>query len=156
MEETTTLQNFDLQLNETAKGFLNETAKWAYFLSILGYIGIAFIVLIALFAGAIFGYIGSMGNEMGAGAFNSLGGGTFITILYLIIAALYFFPVYYLNKFGVKTKVALQENNTELLTNSLKYLKSHFKFIGVMMLVVFALYVVVFLIVIVAGISTLA
>ena len=31
MEDVTIVENFDLKLNETAKGFLKETAKWAYF-----------------------------------------------------------------------------------------------------------------------------
>ena len=38
--EKKAFENFELQLNESAKGFLKEAAKWAYFLSILGYIGI--------------------------------------------------------------------------------------------------------------------
>ena len=33
-------------MNESAKRFLKEAAKWAYFLSILGYVGIGFIVVI--------------------------------------------------------------------------------------------------------------
>jgi len=42
--EIEAIEEFELQLNESAKGFLKEATKWAYFLSILGYIGIAFIV----------------------------------------------------------------------------------------------------------------
>jgi hypothetical protein len=150
MEDVTIVENFDLKLNETAKGFLKETAKWAYFLSILGYIGIGFLVIIAVFAGSIFATIGNKGEDISPfGAF----GGVFITVLYLVIAALYVFPIYYLNKFAVNMKNALTENNTELLATSLEYLKSHYKFIGIMMLVMFALYALVFVFAIIGGMA---
>lgn len=156
MEENSAFENFDLKLDETARGFLQETAKWAYFLSILGYIGIGFLVVIALFAGTIFATMGQMGGmRNGMGAFSAMGG-TFITVMYLIIAALYFFPVYYLNKFSVNMKTALKESNTALLTTSLEYLKSHYKFIGIMMLVIFAVYALIFVFAIIAGIAALA
>lgn len=157
MEENAALENFDLKLNETAKGFLQETAKWAYFLSILGYIGIGFIVVAAVFAGTIFAAMGKMGGGMdgGMGSMGSLGG-TFITILYLVIAVLYFFPVYYLNKFASNMKAAFRDNDTESLTNSFEYLKSHYKFIGILTLVIFAVYALIFVVAIVAGIAAFA
>lgn len=148
MEENSGIEEFELQLNESAKGFLKETAKWAYFISILGYIGIGFIVLAAFFAGALFAFIGHMSREMG-----SFGGleGSFITVLYLIIAALYFFPVYYLNKFATNAKIALKDNNSKSLAASFEYLKSHYKFMGIMALVILCLYAIIFLFVIIAA-----
>ncbi|CAA9202854.1 hypothetical protein ACHRVW_05860 [Flavobacterium collinsii] len=141
MEETSVFEKFELQLDQTAKDFLKETAKWAYFLSILGFIGIGLIIVIAVFAGTIFSV---MGNSMpGMGGFgNSFG--VFMGFLYVFIAAIYFFPVYYLYKFAATTKRAFRDNDSELLTNSLGYLKSHYKFIGVLMLAIFALYGLLF------------
>lgn len=150
MEENSTIENFEIQLNESAKEFLKETAKWAYFLSILGYIGIGFVVLVAIFAGTLFAFMGNMTHEMGA--FGSLGG-TFITVLYLMLAALYFFPVYYLNKFATNAKTALRDNDSESLSTSLEYLKSHYKYIGIMTIVVFGLYILIFAGVIIAKIA---
>jgi hypothetical protein len=40
---------------------------------------------------------------------------------------LYFFPVYYLNKFASNAKAAFKNNDSETLTTSLEYLKSHYK-----------------------------
>ena len=150
MEENLNSENFEMQLNESAKGFLKETAKWAYFLSILGYIGIGFIVLAAIFAGTIFGLIGNMSHQMGGMA--SLGG-SFITVIYLSIAALYFFPVYYLNKFASNAKIALRDNDSESLATSFEYLKSHYKFIGILAVVTLCLYALIIVGAIVAAIA---
>ena len=38
MEENSVFEKFELQFDQTAKDFLRETAKWAYFLSIIGFV----------------------------------------------------------------------------------------------------------------------
>lgn len=131
--------NFELQFNESAKGFLKEAAKWAYFLSILGYIGIGFLVLIAVFAGSIFAKVGSVNPGMGALA----GMGWLVSAMYIIMAAIYFFPIYYINQFASKSKLALQTNDSQTLATSFEYLKSHYKFFGIISMVIIGLYVIV-------------
>lgn len=150
MEEYSEIGEFELQLNESAKGFLKETSKWAYFLSILGYIGIGFIVLAAVFAGALFAFIGNLSREM-----NSFGamGGSFISALYLMIAAFYFFPVYYLNKFATNAKIALRDNDSKLLADSFEYLKSHYKFMGIMALIILSFYALIMVFVVIAAVA---
>lgn len=148
MEDHSITENFEMQLQQTAKDFLKETAKWAYFLSILGFVGIGFIVFAALFASTLFSAMGHMSAPMeGMGA----SFGVMMSVVYIIIAVLYFFPVYYLNKFASHAKAAVRENNSEKLTVSLQYLKSHYKFIGIMTLVVFSMYLLMFLGMIVYG-----
>ena len=137
MEETTTTEQIRMYLTDESKSFLKETAKWAYFLSIMGFIGIALLVLLALFMGTLFTTLGSLGG--GVAAMGALGGG-FITAIYLVIAVIYFFPVYYLFQFASKAKAAFATNNNEQLNASFEYLKSHYKFIGVLTLVTLILY----------------
>lgn len=144
MDFNSNYENFDLKLNEEAKGFLQETGKWAYFMSIVGYIMVGLFVLVALFMGSTMAALGG-----GAGA---LGGG-FISFIYILLALLYFFPIYYLNKFGVKVKKAIAENDSLELTEALKFLKSHYKFIGILTIVMLCIYVAMFLIAIIAGAS---
>ncbi|HSN49384.1 MAG TPA: hypothetical protein VLR29_11535 [Flavobacterium sp.] len=149
--EIEAIEEFELQLNESAKGFLKEATKWAYFLSILGYIGIGFIVLAAVFAGAFFAFIGNLSREM-----NHFGamGGSFVSALYLMIAAFYFFPVYYLNKFASNAKLALRNNDSRSLAASFEYLKSHYKFMGIVALVILSLYSLIMVFVVVAAVAT--
>jgi small-conductance mechanosensitive channel len=139
----------DLQLTWDSKEFLKETAKWAYFLSIMGYIGIGLLIIFAIFAGTIFSSLGEAG---GMGSFPT----ALITCLYLLLAVLYFFPVYYLNKFGSNTKTALANNDSDMLGNALEYLKSHYKFIGIMTIVVMSLYVLAIVFAVIAGVAAFA
>jgi len=139
--ENTVVGNFELQLNESAKGFLKEAAKWAYFLSILGYVGIGFLVLIAVFAGSIFAKMGSMAPAMGGLA----GMGWFVSAMYIIMAAIYFFPIYYINQFAAKAKLALKANDSQTLATSFEYLKSHYKFFGIVSLIIVCLYALIIL-----------
>lgn len=140
-------------MNVSAKGFLKEAAKWAYFLSILGYIGIGFIVLAAIFAGAIFGTIGAMMPGEIAGKMGSALG-IVMAVVYLIIAAIYFFPIYYLNRFASNLKTALRENNSETLANSFEYLKSHYKFIGIFALIILCFYALIIVFISITAIAT--
>ena len=136
MEETSVFEKFDLQLDLTAKDFIKETAKWAYFLSILGYVGIGLLVIIAVFAGTLFSALGvGLGGGIQGGAF-----GLMMGFVYFAMAAIYFFPVYYLHKFASNAKKAFRDNDSEALTTSFQYLKSHYKFIGIFVLILLALY----------------
>ncbi|KAF2333076.1 DUF5362 family protein [Flavobacterium daemonense] len=148
MEETSVFENFEMQLDHSAKDFLQETAKWAYFLSILGFVGIGLFALIAVFAGAFFS---AMGSAMpGMGVYGS-SFGALMSFFYLFIGAIYFFPVYYLFKFSSNAKRAFRENDSEALTSSLGYLKSHYKFIGILMVSILALYALFFVLAIFGG-----
>ncbi len=148
MEETSAFEKFELQLDTTAKDFVQEIAKWAYFLSIIGFIGIGLLLLIAVFAGTIFSAMGSTMPGMGAygGSFGAAMGA-----IYFLMAAFYFFPVYYLFKFSSSAKKAFRDNDSEALTSSFGYLKSHYKFIGILMIVLLAIYALIFVFAVLGG-----
>lgn len=141
MEENSVFEKFELQLDQSAKDFLKETAKWAYFLSIVGFVGIGLIMLIAVFAGTFFASMGAAipGASAMGGSF-----GVIMGVVYFIIGAIYFFPVYYLFKFGSTAKKAFRDNDNEALTTSLGFLKAHYKFIGIFMLAILVLYGLIF------------
>lgn len=148
MEENLQLNKSEgIRLNNLAKEVLKETSKWVNFLSILGFVGIGFIVLIALFAGTFLSALPS------SGGFESIIGGIGFTILYLLIAALYFFPVMYLYKFAKRLKTALIRNDEDQLAEAFTNLKSHYKFVGILTIIMLSFYVVMFLIAIIGGLA---
>ena len=71
--------------------------------------------------------------------------------MYLVIALVYFFPIYYLFQFSSKMKKAFKENDNDLINSSFEHLKSHYKFIGIVSLVFVVLYVLIILFSVLAG-----
>lgn len=148
METKSPFDQFDeLRIDAAAKSFLSEAAKWTTFLAILGYIGIGFMVLAAIVM-MMFGASMSSYNSM-----MPLGGGAVISLFYLALAAFYFFPINYLYKFASNMKEALRTNNQANLTKSFEYLKSHYKFIGILTIVLFGLYILAIFGVMITGFS---
>lgn len=125
-------------LNTEIKSYLAETAKWGYFLSIVGFIGIGLMVLAGLFMGTFLSSFGAAAGTMG------LISPMFITVLYLVLAGLYFFPVLYLYKFSTQMKVALRSDNESELTSAFQNLKSLYKFMGILTAVILGIYALLF------------
>lgn len=138
-----------MPLTPQARAFLRETAKWAKFLSILGFIMMFFLVVVGLFMGAIMG--ATYGNMGGAPGLPSW----FFSFIYLVMAAIYFAPMYFLYQFSSKTGTALDTNDSMLLTESLEFLKSHYKYIGILMIILLSIYALVIVFAIFAGLSSL-
>lgn len=151
MEEIQLTEETKMYLTENSKSFLKETAKWAYFLSIMGFILIALLVLVALLMGTLFAKLVDLGG--GVAALGASSGGLIMTI-YLLFAVIYFFPVYYLYQFASKIKAAFTTDNNEQLNTSFEYLKSHYKFLGIFTLVVTIIYALILVLGIIGGIMS--
>lgn len=151
MENNSAFDSFELQLTNESKSFLREAGKWANFLGVLGFIGLGFMVIGAFSIIAMGSAFGSMGG--GAGAFGAIGS-TFLGVIYLLMVLLYFFPVLYLYRFGSKVKKAFANNDTAMLTSSLENLKSHYKFVGILAIIMLSFYVLAILIAIVGGLAS--
>jgi uncharacterized membrane protein YjgN (DUF898 family) len=142
---------FELQLDQPSTAFLGEAAKWAKFLAILGFILCAFMVIAALFAGSI---MSSMMASAGGGMGSMFGGG-FITVVYLVGAALYFFPCLYLFKFASQMQDALRNHEQAKLQGSFKNLKSLFRFVGILTIIILAIYILLVIGLLVVGVGSL-
>jgi hypothetical protein len=128
-----------LEISPASVMFLHETRKWAKFLAIL-----IFVFLGLLFLGALISLVGlsSMSTALGSSGFAGAGSTLGLFFAMLILSALYFFPAYYLLQFSNKMKVALQSNDQGYLEAAFRNLKSHYKFIGILAIVVLAFYLV--------------
>jgi len=146
MEETNNDVINSVEFTNESLKHLEEARKWSMFIAILGFIGVGILVLVALFSGTALAFLGD--------DFISPGIGIGIGILYLLIAVLYFFPVYYLFNFSSRAKKAVKESDSESLTESMKFLKSHYKFLGIMAIVMLALYPVLIALLVVGGVMS--
>jgi hypothetical protein len=77
---------------------------------------------------------------------------SFLTFFYIVIAIVYFFPIYYLFKFSEDLKFALEMGHEEQLTSAFRWLKSHYKFIGILLIIFTGLGILTFFASIMAGI----
>jgi Family of unknown function (DUF5362) len=136
MEQSSNL--FELQLDQSSINYLNESARWSRFLSIIGFIYCGLMVIMGLFFGSIMTrMLPSMGGDAAAGAM--IGSG-FFGIFFIVMSLIMFFPALYLFNFSSKMRRALNSNDQPLLTESLKNLKSFFKFYGILLIVVLSFY----------------
>lgn len=142
--ENLDLLNNELQVSPVTQNYLSEVAKWGKFLSIIGFIFSGLLAIASFFIPAIYSKM-SIFTELPAASAQIAS--VFITILYLGLALLLFFPALYLNKFSVKMKLALNSLNQENFEDSLKNLKSLFKFYGILAIILFSFYVLVFIVV---------
>jgi glucan phosphoethanolaminetransferase (alkaline phosphatase superfamily) len=136
-----------LILTEEAQYYLQKAGQWANFIGIVGFVMTGFVVLAALFIGTIFTTMAAF-NPMLAGAAAM---GPMLTVIYLLFAVFNFFFSYYLYQFGARIKKAILFNNTEGTTQAFSKLKSFFKLWGITLIVILALYALIFVVAIIGG-----
>ncbi|WP_345166501.1 DUF5362 family protein [Nibribacter koreensis] len=125
--------------------FLYATAKWGKFLAIVGFVGVGIMVLIGLFGGSIMGAAMSTAMEADESINNPMLGsmGFLFGFFYLLIAVLYFFPVLYLYKFSTKMQDGLRSKDEMTVESSFENLKSLFKFMGILTVVILGFYALI-------------
>lgn len=122
-----------ITLSDFDKYYIHQTAKWTRLLSIMGFVGIGFLILFAIGMTAIGGL--NTGNTAIALPTGMLAG------IYFLLAGVYFFPVFYLYKSSINMQEGVLNNNQERLTEGFKFLHFHFKFLGIMTITVISLYI---------------
>ena len=126
----------ELQITETAKKHLKTTSSWTNFYAILSFISIGFMLLsgiTTLISGSFLRGFSDYSMYMDTTALSSMS--AFIGILYVLMAVVMFFPALYLFRYGKSATTALAENNTLALEDSIKNMKSYWKFIGIMAII---------------------
>lgn len=82
--------------------------------------------------------------------------GFVFTLIYLISAAIYFMPVLYLFQFSQKMNAGLQGEDEAVITEGFRALKSHYRYMGIMMIVVMSLYALLIVFGVIGAIITAA
>jgi hypothetical protein len=138
MEQNTESNLFELHVDHNVSGYLSETARWARFMAIMGFIGCGFMLLFSLFMGS---FINAALLRMGGTTAGLSYMGGFISFIYIVIAIVYFFPCLYLYNFASKMQVAIRSNDQDQLSISFRNLKSCFRFIGIFTIIILAFWV---------------
>jgi uncharacterized membrane protein len=138
MEQYPETSLFELQIDPPVQSHLGETARWAKFLGMMGFIGIMLFTLICV----VTGIYTINGGRAEKGDTNStlLGLGIFA-----VTAVLMFFPSLYLNSFASGMQKALRTNDQEQLISSFRNLKACFRFIGILAILYLGLIILIIL-----------
>jgi len=142
-EETQT-QEIKLIVTEEMRSYIYETTKWAKILAIVGFVISAFLFIGSFGIASFINSNPNMAAQLGPlGKGGSLG----VTVLYLIFAFLYFYPSLLLSKFSNKGKQGILFGDQASLSDALLNIKSLFKYMGILTLIVVFSYVALVLVV---------
>ena len=136
----------ELYLSSTGRDNLLQTAGWAKFLAIIGFIFVGIMVIGGL---SVMLFLGSESLLEESLPFSP----AFLGGLYLLLAALYFFPVLYLFRFATHMQDALRINDQDQLDFALVNIRSHYKYIGIMVIVLLAFYALALVGIFVGGLA---
>ncbi|XOV93598.1 MAG: hypothetical protein ACFHWX_02585 [Bacteroidota bacterium] len=119
-----------IELSRNSMMNLKEVMKWTKFLAIVGFIFIGLIVILA------FGIRSIMPN-MGPAAPVSQ---NLFTFIYLVMGAIYFFPILYLFNFSKHLKRSLINRDSHALDAAFENLNAHYRFIGILAIIGLVIY----------------
>jgi hypothetical protein len=127
---------YQLYLTDEAVSHIATIRKWAMFFAVVMFLASGFLIIFGL----LFTVITRFAGELPAFGFVPV---TALSVLYIGLGVVYFFPAYYLLRFSTYAKQAIAAANVTALTDALRNLKSHYVFIGVGTIVAIILYVLV-------------
>lgn len=134
-----------LEITDEITEQLQGAAKWAKFLAILGFVFIGFLVLVG-FMLSIFMTL------LPASPFLQLPfPGFLFGLIYLLLALVYFFPILYLFRFSTNTKQAISAREPQKMLKAFENLRSHYRYIGIVMIVMLGLYLLTLAFMLFAG-----
>ncbi len=127
MENTNeSLLNNDLQVDATAHAHLTETAKWAKFIAIAGFIFSLCILVFALYYASL---LSNMRRTFGSGAART--NATFVLIFYTLVALIWIIVSIFHLRFAAKLQVALQVNDQIEFNNACQNLRMYYRISGI-------------------------
>lgn len=135
----------ELKLDNTAKAYLLETARWAKFLSILGFIFLGFYLL----GGMALAFSITITDEVGAWSKGI--GATGILLLYALGGFITVYPIYALYRYTILIKRAINSNDGITLNMALRYHRNYYRYNGIIAVVIIGLYALIFIIAIIIG-----
>jgi hypothetical protein len=143
LENFVEIKNQKIELEGVTLLHMNEIRKWTQFMSILGFVVVGLLLLVGvIFLIASFTRPSMQIDEFGISL------GPWMGICYLLLALVYFFPVFYMFRFSKFAKQSLLQissvqSSNELMANAISYLKKHFRYVGIFTIVLLVIYLLV-------------
>ncbi len=127
-----------MKLTEEMQYFIYESARWGKILSVFGLVFSVFMFLLALSIGPMFDVLVKANPAMS----QMPGGAKGLGILYAVFSLVIFIPSLLLFQYSAKAKDGISYNSEQQVTEAMGKLLSYFKFWGITVLVVVAIYAI--------------
>lgn len=152
MENTETIDPIEetpqLLITEDMRSHIYETAKWANFLAIVGFVMSGIMIITAFTIGSAMTSNPQMATMVGT--LGKLGSGLF-TLIFLCYAFAIFYPSLLMYKYSTKAKLGVLYGDQASLTEALGKMKSLFKFWGILALIMISFYLLIFILAAIVG-----
>ncbi|WP_338763224.1 DUF5362 family protein [Bernardetia sp. ABR2-2B] len=161
--------NHALSFSAQAQTMLKSASSWAKFLAILGFINVFFVFTVAaglMSFGTFLPYLNLFlqnpnlpTEQMSQAGFDvsilSTGAYSYLPlvmgIIYIIVGIIYLFPIVHLFRFGSNASSAIRTGNEISLEKSMSHLKSHYKFLGMFIIITFVVYIIIAVVGVIGG-----
>lgn len=134
---------FGIQIDLDSRDYLLESCKWAKFLAIVGMVITGLLMVLMFFS--------FFSLSLVKDTFSSFY--TLYSLVYLGVIALYSYPVIALYRFSKKVRIGIDQADQVEFNEGLRFLKATFRYIGIMTIIIIAIYSIILLIALIGGIS---
>lgn len=124
---------FTFGIDDTAKAYLLQTARWTKFLAIIGFISIG--LMLAAGFSVYYAYSNAT-TELGPFAASP----GRIVLAYALVGIIYFYPVLELIRFSIRVKSSVNTNNQQLFNTAMRHQRNMFRYLGVLTIVLLVVY----------------
>jgi len=140
-----------IEIGSESLHYLDTKRKWTMFFAILGFIVIGLMIIGGFAAGALMKSLSGLKDIEGMEGMETAGAAAgvaqvFLIIFMLIFALIYFFPLFFLLKFSTHTSKAVKNLDRNEMEKAFRYMKSYWLYIGALVIIVLAIYLIIFLI----------
>lgn len=130
-----TQENRKIEIEQETLNDLNTTRKWSMFMAIFGFIFIGFLIIAGILVTT---FMSALSNSDTSTGFPEW----ILIIMFVVFAAIYFFPVLFLFRFSSLTGKAVAMLDKGELQKAFKNLKYYFVYIGIMIIIVISFYII--------------
>jgi hypothetical protein len=130
MNDNINLISNDLQIDPGVQANLSETARWAKFIAVAGFIFSGMIVIFALFYMSVLNSrsYGRYGSSYSSGLAGAM-------MVYIVIGIVWCVTSVYQFRFASKVQSAIQDSNQEDLDHAFRNLKIYYRICGVITII---------------------
>lgn len=136
----------ELLIDGESTKVLSEAARWGKFLAIVGYIVSGFMLIGALsinfLTTAMMEGAHTIGGNDEAASAATAYTNAFMAIFYAVLSLINIIPCIFLHRFASRMQQALRGSDQDVLNSSFSNLKSMFKFVGIVTIIMIAFIVV--------------